>query len=392
MSRRVATLVVWTGVGCALHIGKLPAALPALREALGVSLVQAGFLLSLVQLAGMSLGLLVGLTADRLGPQRVMVWGLWILAGASLLGSVARDATALLLTRGLEGLGFLLAVLPAPALIRLSLADPQALSRALGLWGAYMPFGTALALLFVPLVLTVLPWPAVWLVLGVLTASQAVALSRVAAPTAAASPGAIAPLMPRLRQTLGSAGPWVVALAFGVYSGQWLSVIGFLPTVYSQAGLAGYAIGALTAVASAVNMAGNIAAGRLLARAWQPTSLLLIGYAAMALGGRVAFLDDAPAWLRYVAVLVFSAVGGMIPGTLFSMAVRLAPSAHTVSATVGWVQQWSAFGQFVGPPVVAWVATRTGGWGQTWWVTTACGAAGALLALRMGQLLRRRQS
>ena len=54
---RQATVVVAVGVACALHIGKLPVAIPPLQAALGLSLVQAGFLLSLVQLAGMSLGL-----------------------------------------------------------------------------------------------------------------------------------------------------------------------------------------------------------------------------------------------------------------------------------------------------------------------------------------------
>lgn len=65
-SRRVAGVVL--GVGCALHVGKLPMTIPLLREKWSLTLLQAGFLLSLVQLAGMSLGLLVGLIADRLGP------------------------------------------------------------------------------------------------------------------------------------------------------------------------------------------------------------------------------------------------------------------------------------------------------------------------------------
>ena len=42
----------------------------------------------------------------------------------------------------------------------------------------------------------------------------------------------------RLRATLSSAGPWLVALSFAVYSSQWLAVIGFLPSMYAQAGLA----------------------------------------------------------------------------------------------------------------------------------------------------------
>ena len=64
-SRRTAAIVFAVGVTCALHIGKLPVAIPALQAGLGVSLVQAGFLLSLVQLAGMALGLFVG---EQLAP------------------------------------------------------------------------------------------------------------------------------------------------------------------------------------------------------------------------------------------------------------------------------------------------------------------------------------
>jgi hypothetical protein len=38
-----ALLVILAGVVAALHIGKLPPAIPVLRDALGLTLVQAGF-------------------------------------------------------------------------------------------------------------------------------------------------------------------------------------------------------------------------------------------------------------------------------------------------------------------------------------------------------------
>ena len=62
-----AFAVVVAGVSAALHLGKLPPAVPALQASLGIGLVEAGFLLSLVQVASMTLGLLAGLAADKRG-------------------------------------------------------------------------------------------------------------------------------------------------------------------------------------------------------------------------------------------------------------------------------------------------------------------------------------
>ncbi len=389
-------LVILAGVCAALHVGKLPAALPALRDALGVSLLQAGFLLSLVQLAGMTFGLAVGLVADGLGLRRTMLAGLWLLAAASALGGWAELPSQLLVLRAIEGMGFLLATMPAPGLIR-RLVVPGQLSAALGLWSAFMPLGTALALLGGPLVIALAGWQALWGSLAAMTAAMALALAAGVPAETRPHAGSAMPAgwLVRLRQTLCSRGPWLVALCFAVYSAQWMSVIGFLPSIYSQAGLPAGWTAVATAAAAAVNIIGNVASGRFLQRGLRPDRLLLAGYAAMGLGAWIAFgpvVQDLPAStaaaLRYAAVLVFSMVGGVIPGTLFSLAVRLAPDQRTVSTTVGWMQQWSCLGQFVGPPLVAWVAHRAGGWQWTWLVTGGCALLGIALALGSRQRLR----
>lgn len=399
-SAQLAAVVVGVGVCSALHVGKLPVAIPALRDALGLGLVQAGFLLSLVQLAGMTLGLIVGLSADRLGPRRVMLAGLLLLALGSALGAWAPDVSVLLGTRVLEGLGFLLAVLPAPGLLRQHVHHPHTLSRALGWWGAYMPLGTALALLLGAPLLSVLGWRWVWLGLAVLTLMAAALLALRVPADGVVSIGVgdgVQPRRPaawwhRLRQTLGASGPWMVALAFFLYSGQWLAVVGFLPTIYSQAGYSGHTVGLLTALAAGINMLGNIGAGRWMSRGTQPGAVLSLGYFAMALGAVVAFgAVGHPVW-QYLAVLLFSGVGGLIPGTLFGLAVVLAPGKDTVSTTVGWMQQFSSLGQFLGPPVVAWLAMQAGGWQWTWVVTGACSLLGVVLAYQLQRAWERRPS
>ena len=382
-------IVILAGVSAALHVGKLPPAIPALQADLGVTLVQAGFLLSLVQLASMALGIVAGLLAEGIGLRRGMLAGLGLLTLAGTAGGWAHGAATLLALRAVEGVGVLLVTVPAPSLVRRTVA-PAAPTRMLGVWGSFMPFGTAVALLIGPLVMAGFGWPAWWWLTAAFSLGMALwVAARVPSdpPRAKNAAADAAPWRQRLAQTLRAPGPWLGALIFGVYSAQWLAVIGFLPSLYQQSGWGGARGAVLTALVAAVNMVGNIAAGRLLARGVRPQALLWAGFGAMALGGFLAFgaATADRALLRYAGALLFSCVGGLIPGTLFALAPTLAPGERSISTTVGWMQQWSAVGQVSGPPLVAWVASQAGGWQFTWVVTGACCVAGALLAALIGR-------
>lgn len=382
--RSAPWVIVLAGVAAALHVGKLPPAVPALQQAMGISLVQAGFLLSLVQLGAVLLGLVAGLLADGVGLRRCMLAGLALLTAASLAGAGARTIHELLLLRAVEGVGFLLTTVPAPSLLRRAVAPGQ-LTRMLGVWSAYMPFGTALALLAGPLLIGALGWRGWWVLTAACTAAMLAWLPLAVPRDVRAAPlarGGAEPWHRRLTTTLRAPGPWLAALIFAVYAAQWLAVIGFLPTLYQQSGWGG-ALGALlTATVAAVNMVGNIMAGRLLHRGVSARSVLWAGFAAMALGAWLAFGSATVHMpvLRYGGALLFSTVGGLIPGALFALAPRVAPGEGHIATTVGWIQQWSAIGQMSGPPVVAWVASRVGGWDWTWAVTGTYCVAGAGLA------------
>lgn len=390
--RAAAWIVFAAGVCAALHVGKLPPAIGALQQALGMTLVQAGFLLSLVQAAGMAAGIAFGVVADAMGLRRSMLAGLWLLAAASAAGAAAPGVPMLLALRAVEGFGFLMVVLPAPGLMR-RLVAPQRLNVMLGLWGTYMPLGTAFGLLVGPVWVAAFGWRHWWAVLALLSAAMALWLWRgvddAAGPRAAAGSSGVAA---RVKLTLGVAGPWLVAMTFALYSSQWLAVIGFLPVIYATAGVGAATTGVLTALAAAVNMVGNLGAGRLLQRGVPAPRLLAIGFVAMALAATAAFAGSTgaglPPGLRYAAVLLFSMAGGMVPATLFALAMRVAPGEHTVSTTIGWLQQWSALGQFAGPPLVAWLAGHAGGWHWTWLATGGASLAGLLLASRIARGLR----
>ena len=289
-----AFAVLFGGVSAALHLGKLPPAVPALQASLGISLVEAGFLLSLVQVASMTLGLAIGLAADTIGLRRSMLTGLLVLVVASFLGGAVGtglfgDAHAvrwLLVLRAAEGIGFLLAVMPGPGLIR-ALTPAGADKAALGLWGAYMPLGVALALLLGPALIAWGGWSDWWWALSAVSAAAALWLwltvpaDRV---RSAAVGGAATGWSSRLRTTVGARAPWMIALTFAVYSAQWMAVIGFLPAIYAGAGVPPGWNAVLTAIAAAMNIVGNVAGGRWLQRGVRPERLLQLGFGAMALG------------------------------------------------------------------------------------------------------------
>lgn len=483
--RSPAVWVVLAGISVAMHIGKLPPAVPALREELHVSLVQAGFLLSMVQFAGMFLGLMVGLFADVIGLKRCMLSGMMLLSLASALGATAQTPATLLLTRFFEGLGFLLSIMPAPSLLK-HLLRGERLAKMLGWWAAYMPIGAASALLAGPWVINAFGWANWWLFLSLVTLLAFYMLFIKVPPGLTSQAEGLVSLHwgARLRLTLSSKGPWLIAFCFCLYSAQWISVIGFLPTITAEMGISATNSGMITALVAAVNILGNVGSGFFLARsaksvakdrqetllkaemredlkrqvidhpsAWsaptqtrepwqtyrnspfepvqrpnlttaqlasQPEAvpvperevepspmaspfvqflrfistpagmssrLLLIGFITMAVGGVLAFVqvDDTPlpAEWRFVSILLFSCVGGIVPGTLFSLAVKLSPKSECVAITVGWMQQFSSLGQFFGPPLVAWLAVLVGGWQWTWGVTAMMAIVGLLIAVKV---------
>jgi cyanate permease len=316
--------------------------------------------------------------------------GLGTLGMGRAAGGFADEAWQLMALRAVEGAGFLLTILPVPRILR-AIVPPDRLQRELGLWGAFMPIGTALALLSGPWVMALAGWQGLWWSLAALTAL-------IAWWTAASVPGeaprneARSAWRSRLRVTLASPGPWLVALTFAMYSCQWMSIIGFLPTIYAQGGLSVASAGMLTALVSAANAAGNVAAGRVLHRGARPGRVLAWAFAAMIVCAIGAFaFPELPLASRFLAVVLLSGVGGLIPGALFNLAVDLAPGPQYVSTTVGWMQQFSAIGQFAGPPIVAWVASTAGGWQLTWTVTGAASLIGIALAMVISRVYRNKK-
>ena len=103
------------GLVAGAYMTKVPPALPQLRGELELSLVEATFIVTTFNVLGMLAGMAAGMLGDRYGRRRLALGGLALLAGGGAMGALAQGFAPLLASRFIEGVGFILFAVPAPA-------------------------------------------------------------------------------------------------------------------------------------------------------------------------------------------------------------------------------------------------------------------------------------
>jgi cyanate permease len=377
-------VVVVAGITAALHIWKLPAALPRIQEDMGLSLLAAGARLGIVQVAGMVGGLAVSLLAEVIGERRTLLLGLLFLSAGSIFGALSIGANTLLASRAIEGIGFIVATVVGPGLIRRH-APFRRVNLAVGCWSAYQGTATFVGLIASAYFLQVGTWQAWWWVMAAVSLVPIPLVLRMVPKDQPAGAGGAKAAAGRIGITARSPKVWLAGVVFGCYTVQWMAVVGFLPTLYGDSGLSGTHAGVLSAVVGGLNGVGAIITGMLLQRGAPARALLFLSFVLMAAAGLLTFAVDwspVPGGLAWQVACVgfFSLSGAMIPATMTRMAVDLAPEGGSAPAAMGLMQQIYNVGNFTGPMTVAWLAMSTGGWSPTWWMTSVFAVLGIVLS------------
>ncbi|OTG88255.1 hypothetical protein B9T31_01665 [Acinetobacter sp. ANC 4558] len=382
-------VLMFSGIIAAFHLGKVSPAVPILQETLNLTVIEAGFLISLMQFAGALFGLIMGGFSEKIGAARSILIGQFILIISSISTIFVYHPLQLLMLRAMESFGFLMVVLPTPGLIR-KLVPANKLSFRLGLWSCYMAIGTSSAFILGPYLIEMIGWHGWWYVPAVMSVFCMILLQRGLSHVLKRSNQKVYTFEDlwntQFKSVLKHKNTWFVGLAFAMYTGPWITIIGFLPTIYHQVGISNIYAGFLTACASLVNIVGNILAAVLIHRGIQAKKLLMLGYLTLFVTVFVAF---SPFYtlisIQYIAILLFSAVGGLIPAILFILGVKSAPNNETVAAAVGLVQQCSSLGMLFIPPFIARVAEGVGSWNLTWVVIGIAALIGLLLSTNVAR-------
>jgi DHA1 family inner membrane transport protein len=374
------------GLVAGAYMTKVAPALPGLRDELGLTLVESGFIATMFNLMGMLVGMLAGVLCDRFGHKRLALLGIVILAAGGALGAFAWGFGSLLFGRFLEGVGFIAFSVAAVALMNAAAATPRDRAKALGLWSAYMPTGGAIALFAAPWLIAAWGWRGLWLAFSIIAAVSALALARL---VPVSHYGQVSS-MRLVAESLARSGNLAMAALFACYVAQWTSIMVWLPTFLIEEHRVSSGAAALaTAFFVLINAPGNLAAGWLLARGVRRGTLIVAGTALAALCEIGMFAETLPGVLRYALVLAFSFTAGVIPASIFSGIPVHARTPQHIGTGNGIVMQASQIGQFLGPLAIAGIATRFGGWHAGLWTLLAFAAGAAMCGVAIAKIENR---
>lgn len=375
---RAVAVVVAAGVASSFHLGKVAIAAPQLQAGMGLSLAMLGALGGTFAMLGALGGVAAGSLIARAGDRRMLALGLVATVLGALLAVLSSSYAVLLASRGVEGLGFVLITVAGPTVLA-RLVQAADRSRAMALWSCFMPTGIALAMLTGP-------WFGGWRSLWVAAALASGLIAVLVLWAVPRAPGAHATAAsPPARIAEVWRGPALaLATTFLLYSLMFFALFSFLPVLLQQRMQVGpSAVGLLAALASAANIAGNLAAGALLPRVGR-TVLGTAAAAAMALCALGIFVPVLPPWAAFALCLVFSAMGGLVPSSLLSSVPQVTTTPAHAALAVGLLMQGSNLGQALGPLLVGNAVDRYGWSAAAVCVVVAALAMGCTLRWRAG--------
>lgn len=297
-------IVTLAGAMASAQVGKLPPALPLIRADLGFGLVAAGFVLSLFNVLGMSVAVLLGGLADRAGRARLVFWGFVCIIAGGALGALAPSLSVLMASRLIEGVGFVAVTVALPFAMAAA-AAPRDQGLVLGIWSIYHPAGMALTMLASPLLLALMGWRNVWWLVAALCVPVAWAVLRQMRRLDLPPPRR-APFLPLALEALRTRGFQVIALVFFAYAFQWSTLMAWLPTFLTENLGADLGFAALiTALVVLVNVPGCLFGGFLIRKGARRGPMILTGSAIMAACTIWIFLPGLPDMARVALCLGF---------------------------------------------------------------------------------------
>ncbi len=341
-------IVAGAGFTAAFNIGKVAPVLPLIQAEMGLELSDLGLVVSVYSLLAMFLCIPVAIAGAQFGNYRTALLALGLMGCGGLLSANADSLSWLLFGRIVEGFGFVMIAVAAPALIaRVVLPEDRAMGMTI--WSLWMPVGASTMLLISPTLIDLADWRLPWLMTGWFALIWMVVLGLAFFNVGRAGDQQRGISKSQIK-AIFQPGTLMMALSMTLFACLYIVAIAFSPTVWHETKQISLQTGSyLLAFAMIMTIVGNLYAGFLIKRGYPLNRLLVKGFVIPSALCALIFVPALPFWLQYSCFVIFTAAVGIVPAAIFAKAPAYTTEPIQISLVIALVFQGTTAGQVLGP-------------------------------------------
>lgn len=338
---------------------KVPPVMQALLTEFHLDLTLGGWLMSIFAVAGILLSLPAALTLDKIGAKLSGIIGLIFTIFGSLIGTFAKNATVLLIGRGVEGIGLGIIAVVAPAVIAMWF-PPEKRGLPMGIWAAWVPVGSFVILNTAIPLTKIFGWQGVWWFSTIFTVIALVVYILVVTnppitqgnKTKEKREKSVSENSFSLVSGLKNPAIWLLAIGFGSFGFVNAGFVTWGPSFLAERfNLSPEAANFYISLSPMVAIGGTVLAGWTIDKTKKPNLILIISailtFILYGYGFLLSNLTLAIVWMVFLGLLP-----SFYPTTTFTLAPETMPTPLMAGLAMAVVNLMFNFGFMLGPPVV----------------------------------------
>ena len=339
---------------------KVPPLIPVLMEVFQINLAQAGLLMSSIAVVGLVLALPAGLILQRFGPKTTAMVAMGSLAAGAALGAISTGFSTLLVSRIIEGVGFGLIGVAAPATIAMWFPASKQ-GTPMGIWATWVPLGSILMYNLAPQMAGKFGWQSVWWA-GLIFALVMVGLSALLLRRPPVEPAQ--PFIDTSLQTswkaLAKRDIWLLAGSFACFNLALVNIATYYPTFLNE--VRGYSLGQasfITSIPGFLVLVSSPLAGWFSDRINSRRLVFTLPYLVLAV--ILIFPFEVIGWQINALMVAYGFVIGLIPTATFAAAPEIMRRPELAGLGLSVLLVGQNFGQLFGP-ILFGTAVKEWGW------------------------------
>lgn len=367
---RRAWMVMWAvyfaSLAVVINQFKVPPVMHILLKELDITMAQGGWMMSVFFVAGVLLSLPAAFFNDKFGPKTTGIIALACTAMGSIIGGFSVNLEILLIGRIIEGIGFGVIAVVAPAVIAMWF-PPEKRGLPMGIWASWVPVGSFIMFNLAYPIQSYLGWHGVWW-FGTVVALVALTYYAIVVTTPLSETMNVNKERSKAHnqirtmiEGLKHPNAWLLGLAFAGFGFATNGFTSFAPQYFNQVhGVFGEKANFYASLSPMMSIFSTIIAGWVIVKLRNTKLVLVVSAGLTMVLYAFAFRLPSASWIIPTMLLM-----GFVPGFIATANFTLAPETMPTPALIGFALGINNLlfnlGSFFGPPIIGNVISQ-GNW------------------------------